>query len=70
MTKKVLSEIRELDAAAEKAGGYVALPGSIKPNPKGERDFTAVRQYSMKHKIPVSKLTSEDYQKIGISKTL
>lgn len=70
MTKKVLSEIRELDTAAEKAGGYVLSPGSVRPNPKGERDFTAIRQYSMQNKIPVSKLTNEDYRKIGISKTL
>lgn len=66
MTQKVLAQIRELDAAAEKAGGYVADPSTVRPNLKGERDFTAARQYSLQTGIPMHKLTREDYRRIGI----
>lgn len=71
MTQKVLAQIRELDAAAaEKAGGYVADPRTVKPNPKGERDFAAARSYSRQHGIPMHKLTDNDYKKIGIVRHL
>lgn len=65
MTQSVLAQIRELDAAAEKAGGYVAAH-TVRPNLKGERDFTAVRRYSLQIGIPMHKLTREDYRRIGI----
>lgn len=70
MTQKALAQIRELDAAAEKAGGYVADPRTVKPNPKGERDFAAARSYSRQHGIPMHKLTDNDYKKIGIVRHL
>lgn len=68
MTKKVLIETQELERAAEKAGGFVAAPGTLKRNPKGEREFAIIRQYSLKHKIPISQLTDQDYQNMGISR--
>ena len=67
MTKKVLIESRELEAMAEKDGGYVAPPWSLPSNPEGERDFSRIRQYSLKHGKPISKLTAEDYRRIGVS---
>lgn len=66
MTKEVLIQIRELDAVAEKAGGYVAAPGSLCENPKGEREFSAIRKYSLASGKPISKLNRDDYRKIGI----
>ena len=68
MTQKVLAQIRELDAAAEKAGGYVADPRTVKPNPQGEKNFSTVRNYSLKHGIPMHKLTAHDYERMGISR--
>ena len=67
MTKKVLIESRELETMAEKDGGYVSPPWSLPKNPQGERDFTTIRQYSLQHNKPISKLTSEDYRRMGIS---
>lgn len=66
MTKKVLVQIRELDSVAEKAGGYVADPKTLRPNPDGEANFSKIRQYSLKHRIPMHKLSEEDYKKMGI----
>ena len=66
MTKKVLIQSRELENAAEKAGGYVASPGSLRDNPAGMREFSAIRRYSIQEKKPISQLTEEDYRKIGI----
>lgn len=66
MTKKVLIESRELDAMAEKDGGYVDPPWSLPNNPDGERDFSKIRQYSLKHGKPISRLTADDYRKMGI----
>ena len=67
MTKKVLIQSRELDIAAEKAGGFVAAPGTLKSDSEKEREFTAIRQYSLKHNIPISKLTQSDYKIMGIT---
>lgn len=66
MTKKVLIQICELDAVAEKAGGYVAAPESLRANPRGEREFSAIRKYSLVSGKPISKLNHDDYRKIGI----
>ena len=68
MTEKVLLQSRELERAAEKAGGYVATPGSLKVTAEGMRQFSAIRQHSLRHNKPVSKLTSDDYRKIGIKR--
>ena len=68
MTKKVLIQSRELDRAAEKAGGYVAAPGSLRDNPDGMREFSAIRQYSIKKNKPISQFTKEDYKNIGINR--
>lgn len=68
MTKKVFIPTEELEEAAEKAGGYVAAPGSLIANPDGEREFSAIRQYSIMHNKPISKFTDEDYRKIGIKR--
>ena len=35
-------EMRELDEAAERAGGYVALPWTLPPNPQGEKEFEGI----------------------------
>lgn len=67
MTEKILIEAREIEDAAERAGGYVAPPWSLTANPQGEREFTAIRRYSLKTKKPVSAFTEEDYRAIGIS---
>lgn len=67
MTKKVLIESRELEAIAEREGGYVAPPWSLSKNPQGEREFSTIRQYSLKHNKPISKLTPDDYRQMGIS---
>ncbi len=68
MTKRVLIQARELENAAERAGGYVAPPGSLKENRAGMMKFSAVRQYSLQHNKPISQLTAEDYRKMGIQR--
>ena len=68
MTKKVLIQSQELERAAEKAGGYVAPPGSLRNDSKKKRDFSAMRQYSLKTKKPISQFTDEDYKKLGIKR--
>lgn len=67
MTKKVLIQSQEFERAAEVAGGYVADPETLKDNPEGRRRFAVIRQYSLLHGKPISKLTAEDYQKMGIA---
>ena len=67
MTKKVLIESRELETMAERDGGYVSPPWSLAENPQGEKDFSTIRQYSLKHNKPISKLTPEDYRQMGIA---
>ena len=67
MTKKVLIQSREIDLAAEKAGGFVAAPGTLKADAEKEKEFTIIRQYSIKHNIPISKLTKNDYSNMGIA---
>ena len=47
MDERKWQEMRELDEAAERAGGYVALPRTLPPNPQGEKEFTAMRRYSI-----------------------
>ena len=66
MTMKALEQMRELENAAERAGGYVADPRTIKKNPKGEKDFTAIRRYCFERKISISDMTEEDYKNIGV----
>lgn len=66
MTKKVLIQSKELELAAEKAGGFVAAPGTLTPDAEKEREFAAIRRYSIEHNIPISKLTPSDYRNIGI----
>ncbi len=67
MTKRVLIQSQEFERAAEAAGGYVADPETLKDNPEGMRKFSAIRQYSLLHGKPISKLTAEDYRKMGIA---
>lgn len=66
MTERILIEAREFEAAAEKAGGYVAPPWTLSPNPQGEKEFTAMRRYSIEKGKPISSFTEEDYRAIGI----
>lgn len=66
MTKKVLIQSKALEQAAERAGGFVAAPGTLKPNPKKENEFALIRKYSLQHGIPISMLTQDDYKKMGI----
>ena len=47
MDERKWQEMRELDEAAKRAGGYVALPWTLPPNPQGEKEFTAMRRYSI-----------------------
>ena len=49
MDERKWQEMRELDEAAERAGGYVALPWTLPPNPQGEKEFTAMRRYSIEN---------------------
>lgn len=67
MTKKVLIESRELEAMAEEDGGYVAPPWSLPRNPQGEKEFSTIRQYALKHNKQISKLTADDYRQMGIA---
>ena len=39
MDERKWQEMRELDEAAERAGGYVALPWTLPPNPQGEKEL-------------------------------
>ena len=55
-----------LDEIAEQSGGYVTPPWALHKNPKGEADFTKIRQYSLTNKKPISKFTAEDYKAIGV----
>ena len=63
MDERKRQEMRELDEAAERAGGYVALPWTLPPNPQGEK---AMRRYSIEMEKPISVFTEEDYYAIGI----
>lgn len=54
MDERKWQEMRELDEAAERAGGYVALPWTLPPNPQGEKEFTAMRRYSIEMEKPIS----------------
>lgn len=65
MNERKWQEMRELDEAAERAGGYVALPRTL-PNPQGEKEFTAMRRYSIEIEKPISAFTEKDYYAIGI----
>ena len=56
----------ELDEIAERSGGYVVPPWALPKNPRGEADFTKIRQYSLTHNKPISKFTAEDYKTIGV----
>ena len=66
MDERKWQEMRELDEAAERAGGYVALPRTLLPNPQGEKEFTAMRRYSIEMEKPISVFTEEDCYAIGI----
>lgn len=66
MDERKWQEMRELDEAAERAGGYVAPPWTLSPNPQGEKEFTAMRRYSIEKGKPISSFTEEDYRAIGI----
>jgi hypothetical protein len=63
MTLKTLKQNSEIDAAAERAGGYVANPAELTPNKEGEDAFTAMRQFSREKGIPMSKLNASDFVK-------
>lgn len=66
MDERKWQEMRELDEAAERAGGYVALPWMLPPNPQGGKAFTAVRRCSIEMEKPISAFTEEDYYAIVI----
>lgn len=66
MDERKWQEMRELDEAAERDGGYVALPWTLPPNPRGEKEFTAMRRYSIEMEKPISAFTEKDYFAIGI----
>ena len=67
MTKKVLIQSRELELAAERAGGFVAAPETLEVNATKEQEFTTIRRYSLTNNIPVSRLTKSDYKNMGIT---
>lgn len=66
MSEQEIRDMRELDEIAERAGGYVAAPDTVKHSKKFEDDFSVMRQYCIKHKKRFSDLTEEDYEKMGI----
>ena len=66
MSEQDIRDMRKLDEIAEKAGGYVAPPGSVKHSKKFEEDFTVMRKYCVEHKKRFSELTDNDYDIMGI----
>ena len=60
MTQEVLKKIRALDEAAEKAGGYVLPPEKRHVSPSAEKEFTELRQRSVREKIPMSVLLERE----------
>ncbi len=66
MTQEILKQIRELDAAAERAGGYVLSPEEGRASERARREFSVMRQYSLKHKKPIREFTEADYHVMGI----
>lgn len=66
MTEKDIADMRELDELAEKAGGYVMPPSSVRHSKKFEEDFTTMRKYCVKHNKKIGELTIEDYDIMGI----
>lgn len=66
MTKKVLIEIRELEAAAERAGGYVTTPWDRQADAAKCKEFSALRQYSLKTGKPMSRFVDADYISAGV----
>lgn len=68
MTERAVFNSNELERLAEEAGGYVVPPWDQKSDPKKEKEFAIIRKYSLKHGIPISKLTDKDYREMGLSK--
>lgn len=66
MTEQDIMDMRELDRLAEKAGGYVLPPSSVKHSKKFEEDFTIMRKYCVEHNKKIAELTIEDYDIMGI----
>ena len=66
MTEEDIRNMRRLDELAEKAGGYVAAPNTVRHSKKFEEDFSTMRKYCVKHKKSFSELTEKDYDKMGI----
>lgn len=66
MDERKWQEMRELDEAAERAGGYVTLPWTLPPNPQGEKEVTAMRRYSIEREKLISAFTEKNYYAIGI----
>ena len=66
MSEQDIRDMRELDELAEKAGGYVADPSTVKHSKKFEEDFSTMRQYCIKNKKKFSELTEKDYDIMGI----
>lgn len=64
MTDKMLEAMRIIDEAADEAGGYVADPSTLKPNPEGEQLFHAFRMYYLEHKLSLSKMTQEEINEL------
>lgn len=68
MTEKILKQIRALDAAAEKAGGYVLPPSEAHVSERAQREFAIMRQYSLRIKKPIGHFTDEDFRVMGIER--
>lgn len=68
MRRETLKKIRALDAATAEAGGYVLSPSEVRVSKKAEREFTAMRHYSLEHKKPISQFTDADYRALGIKR--
>lgn len=45
---------------------FPLLPWTLPPNPQGEKEFTAMRRYSIEMEKPISAFTEEDYYAICI----
>ena len=66
MTAQDIRDMRELDSAAEEAGGYVIPPELVRHSKKFDEDFATMRQYCIKHGKKFDELTEEDYEIMDI----
>ena len=69
MAEDLWAEVRTLEEAAERAGGYVLPPWQAEKNEQGERELAAIRDYALKHSKRVCEMDEADWAELGLAPT-